>query len=102
MMQDDLAVSSQEERVWLLEMLAPGTAVNNVPFAFDLQGDLDIVALQHSVHALVERHERLRMRFPEVGGLPVPQPVDPATIQVDITVPGPGVELDELLAAEAE
>ncbi len=103
----ELPLSFAEERLWFLERLRPGSPGYIMPAAVALTGPLDQDALRRSVHALVERHEVLRSRFPSVRGRPV-RLVD-ATQTLDwrqVTLPpltptSREAELRRLAAAEA-
>ncbi|WP_435173436.1 non-ribosomal peptide synthetase [Actinacidiphila sp. bgisy145] len=53
-------VSPEEEALWLLESLAPGTAVNNLSVAFAVAGRVDAVRLRAALAAVARRHEALR------------------------------------------
>ncbi|WP_438016891.1 amino acid adenylation domain-containing protein [Sorangium sp. So ce315] len=53
-------LSFAQERLWIFEQLAPGTAVYNMPIAVRLRGALDAVALERGMAELVARHEALR------------------------------------------
>ncbi|MFH8386141.1 amino acid adenylation domain-containing protein [Kitasatospora sp. NPDC018058] len=46
--------------MWLLERLVPESAANNLSLAFQVEGELDPVALQESLDVLLNRHEVLR------------------------------------------
>ncbi|MCB9419420.1 MAG: hypothetical protein H6667_06435 [Ardenticatenaceae bacterium] len=71
-----LPVSLAQERLWWVEQLAPGTAVYNLPFAFHLNGSLDIAALERSLQWTIQRHEVLRIQFRAVDGKPKAQLID--------------------------
>src|SRR4051794_35392249 len=60
--------SFAQQRLWLLEQLQPGTPTYNVPAALRLEGALDVVALEASLQAIVQRHEALRTTFGTAGG----------------------------------
>ncbi|WP_448124939.1 non-ribosomal peptide synthase/polyketide synthase [Pseudomonas veronii] len=62
-----LALSFAQERQWFLWQLDPTSAAYHVPAALHLRGPLDIAALEHAFHALVQRHEPLRTTFVEEG-----------------------------------
>lgn len=51
-----------------MELVAPGIPQHHLPFALDVFGEVDIVALQRSMDFLVERHEALRTLFVDDGG----------------------------------
>ncbi|MFE0046797.1 amino acid adenylation domain-containing protein [Streptomyces albireticuli] len=65
-----LVPSYQQEGLWFLHQMEPGSPVYNVPFALRLRGPLDIGALREAFRLLVARHEALRTRFPGDGGEP--------------------------------
>jgi hypothetical protein len=71
-------LSPAQQRLWFIEKLRPGTSVHTVAMAFQLQGRLDVAALERSLAEIVRRHEALRTTIAEVGGEPV-QVVQPAT-----------------------
>ncbi|RKH14792.1 amino acid adenylation domain-containing protein [Corallococcus sp. CA053C] len=58
-----LPASYSQQRVWLLDQLAPGGTAFNVPVALRLSGALDVEALRQGLEALVHRHEALRTTF---------------------------------------
>src|SRR5262245_32899196 len=64
-------VSFEQQRLWFLDQLAPGSTAYNVPAGFRIKGPLDVDALKNSLHRIVERHEVLRTTFPLMDGLPV-------------------------------
>jgi hypothetical protein len=66
-----LPLSFSQQQLWLVEQLAPGNVVYNVPFALRLSGPLDVAALQNSLDEIVRRHEVLRTTFPTQEGRPV-------------------------------
>nr|VFJ75374.1 MAG: amino acid adenylation domain-containing protein [Candidatus Kentron sp. FW] len=62
-------MSYAQQRLWFLDRYEGGSSVTyNMPAALRLEGTLDIHALQSSLHWMVERHESLRMTFPERDG----------------------------------
>jgi amino acid adenylation domain-containing protein len=66
-----LPLSFTQQRLWLLDQLAQGNSLYNVPVAIRLEGQLDIAALEHSLSEIVRRHEVLRTSFTTSGGQPV-------------------------------
>ncbi|HSL81570.1 MAG TPA: amino acid adenylation domain-containing protein, partial [Thermoanaerobaculia bacterium] len=86
-------LSFGQERLWLLDRLAPGSAAYNMPFALRLRGTLDAPALAASLSGGVARHESLRTRFVEgeVGPLQVVEAPRPAPLPVaDLSRLAPG------------
>jgi amino acid adenylation domain-containing protein/non-ribosomal peptide synthase protein (TIGR01720 family) len=63
--------SYAQQRLWFLDQLEPGSPFYNIPAAVRLRGALDTPALQHSLDALIARHETLRTTFALVDGHPV-------------------------------
>jgi amino acid adenylation domain-containing protein len=92
----DLPLSFAQERLWLLDQLAPGSFAYNLPAALRLSGDLDLAALAASLTEIVHRHEALRTRFSTAGGRPVQVVLAPAPFPV------PVVDLTGLAAARRE
>jgi natural product biosynthesis luciferase-like monooxygenase protein/amino acid adenylation domain-containing protein len=56
-------LSFAQERLWFLEQLAPGSPLHNVPVAFEIQGRLNVPALEQGLTELVRRHKTLRTVF---------------------------------------
>ncbi|NJC10935.1 amino acid adenylation domain-containing protein [Micromonospora profundi] len=71
-----LPCTYQQEGAWFIQQLDPLSSTYHIPFVLKLHGDLDIPALERAWHALVVRHEALRTRFVDEGGVPR-QVVDP-------------------------
>ena len=63
-------LSFAQERLWFLAQLEPDNPSYNVPVALRLHGDLNVVALENSINAIVARHETLRTKFAAVDGEP--------------------------------
>src|SRR6185295_4361452 len=65
-----LPLSFAQERLWLVERLHPGGSAYNLPFAFRIDGELDVPALWLALSEIVRRHEALRAVFLEGQGGP--------------------------------
>ncbi|MFC5289946.1 amino acid adenylation domain-containing protein [Actinokineospora guangxiensis] len=89
---DALPTSFGQQRLWFLDQLEPGSTEYLIPLAFRLDGPLDPAVLRRAVDRVAARHEVLRTRYTERGGLPV-QVVDP---------PGPVAFHHVDLAGEAD
>jgi amino acid adenylation domain-containing protein len=69
--QGDWPLSFAQERLWFLNQLLPGCPVYHIPAAWRLRGPLDLLALEQSLSALMERHEVLSTTFALVDGHPI-------------------------------
>ncbi|HSL84340.1 MAG TPA: condensation domain-containing protein, partial [Thermoanaerobaculia bacterium] len=65
-----LPLSYQQERVWFLQNLVPGTVAYNFQLRMRLLGRLDVASLERALTEVVRRHEVLRTTFPEIDGEP--------------------------------
>ena len=66
------AVSILQEHVLRIERELPGLPQFNLPFAYRLQGPLNVPALERSLVEVVRRHDSLRTGFSWVDERPVP------------------------------
>ncbi|GAA2598855.1 amino acid adenylation domain-containing protein [Actinomadura fulvescens] len=86
-------LTAGQERLWFLHRYDPGDASYNMFIVERLRGDLDVEALQAALHALVERHESLRTRFPDEAGTPVQRVVSGARLDLErVDLAGPDAE----------
>ncbi|MBB5873236.1 amino acid adenylation domain-containing protein [Allocatelliglobosispora scoriae] len=88
-------LSAAQRRVWFVDRLAKETPAYNIALAERLHGPIDVDALAVALRAVAARHEVLRWRFPDSGGVPYVH-VDPA----DTEVPLPVVPVDEATLRE--
>jgi amino acid adenylation domain-containing protein len=65
------AISILQEHVLRIERELPGLPQFNLPFAYRLQGPLNVPALERSLVEVVRRHDSLRTGFSWAGGRPV-------------------------------
>ncbi|WP_263164752.1 non-ribosomal peptide synthetase [Streptomyces sp. SCSIO ZS0520] len=86
-----IPLSAAQQRLYFLDRLDPKAPTYLLPAAWRLAGPLDVPALRGAVADLVERHEQLRVVFPEHEGVPY-QRVLPAggtaLDVVDVSAPG--------------
>ena len=64
-------ISIVQERILRIERELPGLPQFNLPFAYRLQGPLNVSALERSLVEIVRRHELLRTAFAWRDQLPV-------------------------------
>ena len=65
----EAVVSYAQQRLWVLDRLMPGGSAYNVTGAVELQGPLNVDALQRALQHIVDRHETLRSYFVEEDGV---------------------------------
>lgn len=63
-----LPLSFQQQRLWFLDQMEPGSPVYNVPVALRIQGALNLQVAEQSLNAIIQRHEVLRTNFTNVDG----------------------------------
>ncbi|MFP2912017.1 amino acid adenylation domain-containing protein, partial [Pyxidicoccus sp. 3LFB2] len=80
-----LPLSFAQQRLWFLDRLQPGATTYNVPTFLRVEGRLDVGALEQAFTELVHRHESLRTRFPDEGGIPVQVLDPPGPVHVRVT-----------------
>jgi len=93
--------SYAQERMWIVEQLAPGSAAYHVPVALRLRGRLDRAALAGALELVVARHEVLRTVFDQVEGRTVQRVVPPGAVPVELREVDDEAALPGLLAGEA-
>lgn len=79
-----LPLSFNQERLWNLERLQPGSSVYHLQHSFRLVGVLNLQALKQSLREIARRHATLRTTFPTVNGQPSQAIAD--TIELPLTI----------------
>jgi len=64
-------LSKNQEHLWHLSQIMPGTHFFNIPYIYRLSGNLNVEALEQTVTEIVQRHETLRTVFDVVCGEPM-------------------------------
>ena len=64
-------LSYAQQRMWLLEQLALGTAAHNMDTLVRVQAPFDVPSLQRALNEIIRRHESLRTTFRDQGEGPV-------------------------------
>ena len=90
------SLSFAQERLWFINQLQPDSPAYNIPFAFRLNGALQIAALEKALNELVRRHESLRTTFISENGQPRQVIAETLTLSLAIT------DLNDITEAEAE
>ncbi|HEX6747470.1 MAG TPA: amino acid adenylation domain-containing protein [Longimicrobium sp.] len=84
-------MSYQQEQLWFLDQLQPGSPFYNIPGASLVSARIDVPTLERALGEVVRRHEGLRTVFRLVDGKPmqIVQPPYPVSIEVE-DLRGPG------------
>jgi NRPS condensation-like uncharacterized protein len=92
----ELPLSYGQQRLWFLHQLDPDSTAYNGSDLVQLQGVLNVAALEQSINEIVRRHEILRTCFTVVEGQSI-QKIIP-----DLRIPLPIVDLQDLPEIERE
>jgi amino acid adenylation domain-containing protein len=79
-----LPLSMNQKHLWRLNQMMPGGYFLNMPYVYQLRGNLNVGALERALKELVRRHEALRTVFGEIAGEPVQIIKNGLTIQLDV------------------
>ncbi|MFF7633576.1 amino acid adenylation domain-containing protein [Kitasatospora sp. NPDC008050] len=60
---DRAPVCGLQRGLWFLDRLTPGSAAYNIPWVLDLDGPVELTALQQALDTILARHEALRTTF---------------------------------------
>ena len=66
----EYAASFAQQRLWIIDRLKPEHSLYNITLVADLEGPLNLIALEASFTEIVRRHDGLRTRFRVRGGRP--------------------------------
>src|ERR1043165_1021196 len=99
-----IPMSLAQQRLWFVCSAAPESPAYNIPFAWRLNGRIDIKALEQSFNTLIPRAEILRTNFKLEDGVPL-QIVSPSrTVQLvvlDLMETCAEAELERRMTTEA-
>ncbi len=93
---DPLPLSFAQQRLWFLDQLDPHSFAYNISCAVLLSGQLNLLALRHSINHIIRRHESLRTSFDSLDGKPVQ--IISQQFDLDIEV----VDLSELAESQRQ
>ena len=88
--EQDLPLSSAQQRLWFLHQLESQTSAYTMSLCLKIGGKLNVKALEEALQTIVQRHEVLRTRFQVVDNQPV------QVIAPDLTLTLPVVDLQHL------
>jgi amino acid adenylation domain-containing protein len=89
-------LSYNQQGLWVLNQLMPGTSLYHTPTAVRLTGTLDVAALKKALDFIVARHDALRTVFTNVDGTPK------QSIVGDISLEMPLMDLSDLAKEDRE
>src|SRR5712691_3334829 len=89
-------LSHNQQGLWVLNRLMPGSSIYHTPTAARLTGPLDVAALKQALDFIVARHQTLRTTFSLVDGTPR------QIIAEQLSLEFPLIDLSELPEAERE
>ncbi len=81
---DFYPLSLEQEHLWFLDQMEPGSSAYNISSSFQLSGVLDFDSLERSFGELVRRHESLRTSFPAADGRPRQVVAPPLTFRLPV------------------
>src|SRR6266404_568126 len=91
-----LATSFQQQRLWFLDQLEPGTIAYNLPRVMRLSGALDPATLAKALQSVISRHESIRTVFTTLDGEPK------QVVLPDLSFELPTVDFRDLPKADRE
>nr|WP_246496913.1 amino acid adenylation domain-containing protein [Sphaerisporangium rubeum] len=92
-------LSAAQWRLWLHQLAAPHSTVDNAPLAVRLPGPLDVEALEVALAGLLDRHPTLRTYFTQDdSGLPAPVVAPADLVPLNVEDGDPRAVLAEELA----
>ena len=97
---DVFPLSSAQQRLWLADQARPGLPAYHLTRVIELDGPLDVTALNAALTELVSRHEALRTSMLVVGGQPLQRAAAPAPVELPV-IDTTEAAADELAAAAA-
>ena len=89
-------LSYNQQGLWVLNQLMPGTSLYHTPTAARLTGRLDCNALQSALNAVVARHDALRTSFTTIDGTPE------QLVAADVSIEMPLVDLGDWPESDRE
>jgi amino acid adenylation domain-containing protein len=89
-------LSYEQQRLWYLEQLNPGSSVYTIAPLIHLKGPLQAEALQRGFQTIIQRHEILRTTFEEREGIPS------QVVHAEWQLPFPVTDLRSLPAPEKQ
>jgi hypothetical protein len=93
---NQLPLSYGQERLWFINQLVGGSGGHIIPYGIRVKGEIDEGKVEESINGIVKRHEVLRTRFEERGGIGVQVIEEEARVRMRV------IDLGELGEEERE
>lgn len=77
-------LSYPQQMLWIVNQVHPSTPCYNIAESFQIEGDLNVDAVQWALTQIVRRHEALRTRFFTQAGEPVQQVDEPWNVPLPV------------------
>ena len=77
-------VSPGQKRLWFVENFEPGNLAYNMPFDYQINGELDEVVLESSINYLIIRHESFRTIIQTLNGETVQQVISHIPFKLEV------------------
>jgi amino acid adenylation domain-containing protein len=77
-------LSFAQQRLWFLSQLEPDSPAYNMHVVRRLNGPLNVKAMDQALAEIVRRHESLRTRFEDVGGVPQQVIDEPGELELNL------------------
>ena len=90
---DALPLSLNQEHLWRVDQIIPGTHFFNIPYVYQINGRLNVKALEKALREIIGRHEALRTVFERNEGGPT---------QIIKSVPSFVLEIVDLRSVHSE
>src|SRR5438874_1501398 len=99
-------LSYNQQGLWVLNQLMPGTSLYHTPMAVRLTGNLDVAALKNALDMVIARHDALRTTFGIVDGSPTQVVAKSLALDMPIIdlieIPRPGRDAEALRLLQDE
>ncbi|MEO0808252.1 MAG: amino acid adenylation domain-containing protein, partial [Cyanobacteria bacterium J06643_4] len=82
---DKIPLSASQQHLWVVHKLYPKTSAYHIAMALRMTGELDVAALEHSLQAVINRHEVLRTVFIEEDNQPYQKVLPAIELPLPIT-----------------
>lgn len=94
----DFPLAHTQKSVWAaMQQMESNTNAFKIPIALELNGSLNVFALESALNALVKRHEALRTLYPLVNGSPIQRVFDEYQPKLTIYKSTPDFSVDHFI-----